>query len=168
MPLAGDSQLPRLARSVKHQAWLATPTVVFALMTVGCTASYRPGLGELMNFTQMRHAKLWFAGQEQNWQLAQYEVDELQEGFDEVVRFHASHKDSPLPLSLLVPKIMTQPMADVRDAIKAHDERSFVTAYDELTAGCNSCHQAANFGFNVVKRPVGGSWFSNQAFTVGQ
>jgi len=82
--------------SVKHQAWLATPTVVFALMTVGCTASYRPGLGELMNFTQMRHAKLWFAGQEQNWQLAQYEVDELQEGFDEVVRFHASHKDSPL------------------------------------------------------------------------
>src|SRR5437867_10358205 len=79
-----------------------------------------------MNFTQMRHAKLWFAGQEQNWQLAQYEVDELQEGFDEVVRFHASHKDSPLPLSLLVPKIMTQPMADVRDAIKAHDERSFL------------------------------------------
>ena len=66
--------------SVKHQAWLATPTVVFALMTVGCTASYRPGLGELMNFTQMRHAKLWFAGQEQNWQLAQYEVDDCRRG----------------------------------------------------------------------------------------
>src|SRR2546426_9863868 len=151
--------------SVKHQAWRATPTVVFALMTVGCTGSYRPGLGELMNFTQMRHAKLWFAGQEQNWQLAQYEVDELQEGFDEVVRFHASHKDSPLPLSLLVPKIMTQPMGDLRSAISAHDKRAFVLAYDGLTAGCNSCHQATNFGFNVVKRPSDASWFTNQAFT---
>ncbi len=94
--------------SVKHRAWLAPPAVVAALMTVGCNASHGPGLGELMNFN------------------------------------------------------------DLRDAIKSHDERAFVAAYDELTAGCNSCHQAANFGFNVVKRPAGGSWFSNQAFTVGQ
>ncbi len=121
-----------------------------------------------MNFTQMRHAKLWFAGQEQNWQLARYELDELQEGFDDVVRFHPSHKDSPLPLTLLVPKIMTQPMDDLRAAITAHDNRSFVAAYDGLTAGCNSCHQATNFGFNVVKRPSGASWFSNQAFAGGQ
>ena len=29
-------------------------------------------------------------------------------------------------------------------------------------------HQAADFGFNVVKRPSGASWFTNQAFTGGQ
>jgi hypothetical protein len=133
-----------------------------------CTAGYKPGLGELMNFTQMRHAKLWFAGQAQNWRLAQYEVDEIQEGLDDVVRFHPVHKDSPLPLSLLVPKIMNQSLADVREAIRAHDSQAFVAAYDELTAGCNSCHQAANFGFNVVKRPSGPSWFSNQEFAAGR
>jgi len=150
-----------------HRALLVSAPVVIALTVIGCSASYRPGLGELMNFTQIRHAKLWFAGQEQNWQLAQYEVDELQEGFDDVVRFHPSHKDSPLPLSLLVPKIMTQPLGDLRSAIRAHDKLAFVAAYDELTAGCNSCHQAANFGFNVVKRPSGASWFTNQEFTGG-
>ena len=75
-----------------HPALLVSAPVVIAVTVMGC---YRPGLGELMNFTQIRHAKLWFAGQEQNWQLAQYEVDELQEGFDDVVRFHPSHKDSP-------------------------------------------------------------------------
>ncbi len=142
--------------------------VVIAVTAVSCSGSYKPGLGELMNFTQMRHAKLWFAGREQNWQLALYEADELQEGFDDVVRFHSSHKDSPLPLSLLMPKIMNQSLGDLRDAIRAHDEQAFVAAYDELTAGCNSCHQAANFGFNVVRRPSGASWFNNQAFTVGQ
>ncbi len=154
--------------SLIHRALLAFAPVVIGVTAMDCSASYRPGLGELMNFTQIRHAKLWFAGQERNWQLAQYEVDELQEGFDDVVRFHPSHKESPLPLSLLVPKIMTQPMGDLRSAIKANDEQAFVAAYDELTAGCNSCHQAANFGFNVVKRPSGASWFTNQAFTGGQ
>ena len=153
--------------SLTHRALLAFAPAVIAATAMSCSRSYRPGLGELMNFTQMRHAKLWFAGQEQNWQLAQYEVDELQEGFDDVVRFHPSHKDSPLPLTLLVPKIMSQPMGDLRSAISAHDKQAFVLAYDGLTAGCNSCHQATNFGFNVVKRPSGTSWFDNQAFAVG-
>ena len=133
-------------------------------LVAGCRGRYAPGLGELMNFTQVRHAKLWFAGQERNWPLARYEVDELQEGFDDVVRYHPSHKDSPLPLSLLVPKIMGPPIADMRAAIQARDPQAFVSAYDELTAGCNSCHQAANFGFNVVKRPHGPAWFGNQEF----
>ena len=154
--------------SLIYRALLVFTPVLIAVTAMSCSTNYRPGLGELMNFTQMRHAKLWFAGQEQNWQLARYELDELQEGFDDVVRFHPSHKDSPLSLALLVPKIMTQPMDDLRAAITAHDNQSFVAAYDGFTAGCNSCHQATNFGFNVVKRPSGASWFSNQAFAGGQ
>jgi hypothetical protein len=43
---------------------------------------YTPGLGEIMSLQQMRHAKLWFAGQAENWELADYEIDELGEGFD--------------------------------------------------------------------------------------
>jgi hypothetical protein len=31
----------------------------------------------------MRHVKLWFAGQAANRELADYEVDELDEGFDD-------------------------------------------------------------------------------------
>jgi len=37
--------------------------------------SYAPGLGEIMTFTQMRHAKLWLAGEAENWELAAYETD---------------------------------------------------------------------------------------------
>jgi hypothetical protein len=130
----------------------------------GCSSEYKSGLGELMNFTQIRHAKLWFAGSEQNWPLAAYEVDELQEGFDDVVKFYPNHEGSPLPLAALLPKIMNKPVADLRAAIKAHDSQAFTAAYDTLTAGCNSCHEAANFGINVVMRPSDRSWFSNQDF----
>src|ERR1700755_1322366 len=43
-----------------------------------------PGLGEIMSLQQMRHIKLWFAGNAANWRLADYEIGELGEGFDDV------------------------------------------------------------------------------------
>ena len=42
------------------------------------------GLGEIMLFQQARHIKLWFAGSASNWPLADHEVGELKEGFDDL------------------------------------------------------------------------------------
>jgi hypothetical protein len=47
---------------------------------------YSPGLDEIMSLQQMRHSKLWFAGNARNWDLAGYEVDELKEGFEDVAK----------------------------------------------------------------------------------
>jgi hypothetical protein len=123
-----------------------------------------PGLGELMTFTQMRHAKLWFAGEAGNWALAAYELDELGEGFDDVEKYHRTHKDSPVPIPEAVEKIMRAPLADAGRAIGAKDRERFERAFDAVTDGCNRCHQATNFGFNVVQRPTANP-FSNQDFT---
>jgi hypothetical protein len=122
-----------------------------------------PGLGELMTFNQMRHAKLWFAGEAGNWKLADYELDELGEGFDDVEKYHPTHKDSPVPIRDSVEKIMREPLAEVRRAVEAKDRARFERAFDAVTDGCNRCHQATNFGFNVVQRPTSNP-FSNQAF----
>jgi hypothetical protein len=137
---------------------------VVAVWSVSCAQGYEPGLGELMSLNQMRHAKLWFAGQTRNWKLADYELDELEEGFADVVKYHPTHKNGQLPVSELVPKIMNEPLKQLRAAIQAQDPESFVRAFDTVTAGCNSCHQATNFGFNVVRRPTDPSWFGNQDF----
>lgn len=141
--------------------------VALALLgAVACSREAGPGLGEIMTLNQMRHAKLWRAGEANNWNLAAYELDELQEGFNDVVKFHPTHKDAPLPLSALVPKIMGEPMQQVRRAVDSKDREAFVAAYDSLTKACNACHQATNFGFNVVERPSDSSWFGNQDFEV--
>src|SRR5690348_11915037 len=58
--------------------------------------TYVPGLGEIMSLQQMRHTKLWLAGAAKNWKLADYELDELGEGFDDAVKMHPTHKDSPV------------------------------------------------------------------------
>jgi cytochrome c553 len=148
-----------LTRRLGRPLLLATLAAVSA-----CSRGYAPGLGELMSLQQMRHDKLWRAGQEQNWQLASYELDELGEGFDDIVKFHPTHKDSPVALSDVVPTIMGQPLRAARAAIDAKDGRAFAEAYEHLTAACNSCHQATNFGFNVVRRPADAGWFANQDF----
>ncbi|KQX22684.1 hypothetical protein ASD39_07940 [Sphingomonas sp. Root50] len=125
---------------------------------------YVIGLGEIMGLTQMRHAKLWFAGQANNWPLAAYELDELKEGFDDAVRYHPHHKSVPRPLTTMIPQFVGEPIAEIDTAIKTRDRTRFVAAFDRLTAGCNACHEEASFGFNVVKRPTVPP-YSNQSFT---
>ena len=116
-----------------------------------------------MTFQQMRHTKLWLAGEAANWDLAAYELDELGEGFDDVVKFHPTHKDSPVNPKDAIPRMMTQPLADLRAAVIKKDGAAFVQSYDGLTDACSRCHQATNFGFNRVQRPKSNP-YPNQVF----
>ncbi|ATG88537.1 hypothetical protein [Methylomonas koyamae] len=127
------------------------------------TAGFVPGLGEIMAQTSTRHAKLWFAGQAQNWALAAYEVDELHEGIEDAGKYHPTHKDIRQPIPDLLAQYLDQPLAALDQAVKAKNQQAFIANYDKLTAACNACHQATEFGFNVVARPSFNP-FANQAF----
>lgn len=124
---------------------------------------YVIGLGEIMGLTQMRHAKLWFAGQAGNWPLAAYELDELKEGFADAAHYHPHHKNVPEPLGRMIAEYTQEPLAELDTAVERQDKARFATAFDHLTQGCNACHEAAGFGFNVVQRPTVPP-YSNQRF----
>lgn len=157
---AVNTILPRRARAV-----IAATVLAAAL---GCTRSdtpppYVPGLGEIMSGQQMRHAKLWLAGEAGNWELVRYEIDELDEGFGDAIACHPTHRNTDLPLAELIPQMMREPIAALRRASDARDRAAFEQAFDALTDGCNGCHRATNFGFNVVTRPTSNP-FVNQDF----
>ena len=159
-----------------RQGFAVIPTMLAVVATLACgrqpTAApgaiaepYVPGLGEIMSLQQMRHTKLWFAGRAENWELAAYELDELSEGFDDVVKFHPTHKDSPVAPKDAIPRMMTEPVTALRAAVTRKDGAAFTQAYDALTAACNSCHQATNFGFNAVQTPATNP-YPNQLFAL--
>ena len=113
---------------------------------------------------QMRHAKVWFAGEAGNWQLAAYEADELREGFTDIARLHPTHKNAPVPIDQAIETIMTEPLDKLSQAITRADRNAFEEAFDTVTEGCNGCHQATDYGFSVLQRPKSNP-FPNQDFT---
>ena len=97
--------------------------------------------------------------------LAAYEIKELGEGFDDIVKYHPTHEESPVAPKDAIPRIVTAPVEGLRAAIQKKDGQAFVPAFDALTQACNNCHQATNFGFNIVQRPATNP-YPNQVFTL--
>jgi len=123
---------------------------------------FKPGLGEIMSLQQMRHIKLWLAVQAGNWGLADYELDELKEGFDDIVKFFPTKDD--MPIGQMAGSTAVPALPDVKAAIDAKDSKKFAAAFDKLTAACNTCHQSTKHEFIVIQRPTS-SPYSNQSFT---
>ena len=107
--------------------------------------SYEPGLGEFMTATQLRHAKLWFAGKQNNWDLAAYEIDEIKEGLEDAARVHPNFDG--VPVAEMIKTIIDPRIAGLEKAVRAKSSAKFMVAFDELTSGCNSCHAGANKPF---------------------
>jgi len=140
---------------------LAAPVCDTRAQNADASKGYAPGLNEIMIMTQIRHAKLWLAGDVGNWDLADYEIDELKEGLEDVVKYFPSYKD--IPVGQMIEATIMAPIGEVESAIKARDRAQFIAAYDKLTAACNTCHQSANRPFIVIQRPTA-SEFPNQSF----
>jgi len=119
--------------------------------------TYKPGFGEFMSSIQIHHAKLWFAGKNKNWELANFEMHEIGEALDAIKEYQTEREESK-KVDMLMPSLNA-----VNDAIQKKDSALFNSSYLLLTSTCNNCHKAVNFGFNVVKVPDTAP-FSNQAF----
>jgi len=104
-----------------------------------------PKIAEIMPLQQMRHIKLWFAGRAGNWPLADYEIDQLKDGFDDVNQLLGGDT---------VAKAIGAPIAAIEKAIDHKDRGAFINAFDKLTAGCNSCHHTLDHAFIVIQRPA--------------
>ena len=121
----------------------------------------RLGLGDFMTMlVQPRHLKLGLAGRERNWVYAAYERHELEEAFERVARYSPVWRKFPIAEML---KTTEEPMAAVEQAIEARDAAKFDAAYARLTETCNACHQGAERGMIVIRRPDA-SPFANQDF----
>jgi hypothetical protein len=117
-----------------------------------------PRLSEIMVQQQMRHIKLWFAGDAGNWLLADYELDQLKDGFDDVAKLLGGE---------IVQQHVGGAMSQLEKVIESKDHAAFAAAFDRLSAGCNACHRTLDHAFIVIQRPVL-SPYSDQNFSTQQ
>ena len=109
---------------------------------------YAPGLGEIMGGIQTHHAKLWYAGINENWKLAQYEIDELKERFEQARTVEAERPEVKM-IPMMYPSIDS-----INVAIGHKNLAQFKSGFQLLTASCNSCHSDNNFEFNIITIPT--------------
>ena len=76
--------------------------------------NYVPGLGNIMEAIQWRHIKLAYAGKSANWELARYELGQMQESLSDAARLYQG-----IPIEKV--NMIEQPMMALSDAIKSKD-----------------------------------------------
>ncbi len=113
-------------------------------------------LGDIMELTEMRHIKLWFAARSENWDLAGYELNRIRDAL-----FRAAMLYTGIPVEDVMR--IQRPLDDMSDALKSKHTDKFTRAYGEATAACNSCHKAAGIGFVRIQTPIA-SPFSDEVF----
>jgi hypothetical protein len=139
--------------------WLALGAAVPA---VAQTPNLAPGedraarLDDIMEAAQARHAKLWFAGRQRNWDLAGFELAQLKARLIDAATLYPG-----LPVTDFT--TMAKPVEAIAGAIAARDGAGFARGFAEMTAGCNACHRTMERGFIAMKVPDT-TPFGNQSF----
>jgi hypothetical protein len=149
-------KLPRTVVALLMAGVLAPVAIAQSKLDAAAGEAYLPRLGDIMNAVQTRHIKLSLAGSALNWELAAYELRQLQAGLLEAAVMYPG-----IPVTNVTTMIAS--VQAIAEAIEARDSRRFVRASGELTAGCNSCHQSMERGFIVIRAPTT-SPFGNQSF----
>lgn len=104
------------------------------------------GFGATMLEVDHRYGELYFAGQDRNWAYAAYQMDEM----DEALEYGLQRR----PARAANAAMLEPALAAVQAAVDARDPAAFKTAFTQLTATCNACHQAEDVAFIQVATPT--------------
>ena len=103
---------------------------------------YAPRLGDIMILQQIRHSKLWFAAAN-NWELADHELDELEEAFEDVAKLFPTV--SEVSVAPVISALKEREIAELDQAITARDRAKFAAGLrqaDRRLQRLPSGHQA--------------------------
>ena len=114
----------------------------------------RPELGSQMLELQMRHDRLWWAGQAGNWNLAYFMIGEIGEALRGIEETNGEAPElQPEKLADVMPAMMDPAIRTVQKALEKQDQAEFAKAYDQLSAACTACHKVAGADFLIIERP---------------
>ena len=94
----------------------------------------------MANYERFAH-KLYLAGKAQNWELAEFYHEELEETAEHLHKLNLS--DDGIPVSAMTEPNLLEPLKGVEKAIHTRQLEAFEGSMQTLIQHCNACHQAA-------------------------
>ena len=93
------------------------------------------------------YCNLWFAGQGENWPLAQFYCDETRSHLKWAVRVIPVRKDREgreVDLRAILDALEQTTLKDLDAAVKSNNKEKFTAAYKAQLENCMACHRAAS------------------------
>lgn len=95
--------------------------------------------------------KLALAGQAQNWPLAEFYHEELEETAEQLEKLNIT--DDGIPVSTMMRPNLIEPLEAVKKAIEAQDPKAFEQSFKVVVQSCNTCHKAAGKPYIQFRMP---------------
>jgi hypothetical protein len=93
-----------------------------------------------------RYAELHWAGQDQNWPYAAYQIEKIRTA----VALGLQRR----PRRARSAAVLESALTPLAAAVRAHDQSAFTARFAQLTATCNACHRAEAVPFMHVVTPT--------------
>jgi hypothetical protein len=164
--LVGFGVIAGLAIHSQMTLMMPSETVVAAAPAVADPASVAAELSAIKGkLTDQSHVmqdvsyhfgNLWFAGQNQNWDLAKFYLDETQSHLEWAVRVIPKRKDSAgreVDLVAILEAFKNGPLKELHAAVSGHDVSAFEKSYRASLENCYTCHKAADKPFLRLQIP---------------
>lgn len=104
------------------------------------------GFSRTMTENSYRYQELYWAGQDQNWEYAEYQREHIVEALEQGFVRRPEHEASSQ-------QFMEVALPEIEEVIKSADKEQFLESFNRLTNSCNTCHQMEEVSFIKVATP---------------
>ena len=104
------------------------------------------GFDMAMVETGYRYQELYWAGQDQNWEYATYQVEKINKTIQNGLKRRPKRATS-------AQFFLDHSIPNMKLAIEKKDTTIFKTQFIDLTNSCNACHAQENVGFFHINTP---------------
>ncbi|MBW7936761.1 MAG: hypothetical protein LC101_05325 [Flavobacteriales bacterium] len=114
-----------------------------------------------MNRLQLYMNKLWYAGENNNWELSEFYIEEIEEAMEDIA------KNPLIKEGVRVDQLMKNrglpSIKELEDVTEKKDIQGFKLSYNNMVSSCNKCHEEALHPFIKIKIPES-PIFTNQIY----
>lgn len=105
------------------------------------------GFDNAMVETGYRYQELYWAGQDQNWEYADYQIEKIKIAIENGLERRPKRAKS-------AEHFLTYILPEMKKSIQSRDTALFNKGFQVLTINCNSCHAMEKVSFFTVKIPA--------------
>jgi len=116
-----------------------------------------PGQSHAMVDVAYQFTNLWFAGQAENWPLAQFYFNETRSRIKWTIRLSPTRKTKAggeIKLQEIFDPVDASLFSEIQKQITAQDRKQFGAAYQAALVGCNGCHIASEKPYLNIVVPI--------------